>query len=123
MFAIFDKNTKEFIGYGENDIPEQFAKNLVFKEIPEDKKDLTMWSWVGDYDDGEMTSLFPEDEDTVFLYQKIYNEYPIDIQLVIMMDQLKALAIKNNCITEDFKNMSDLILKAVEKKEKQDKFV
>lgn len=55
MYALFNKN-KQLIGYSE-DFPN--TPNLdVFKiKIPENKKDLNEWHWVGNMLDGEMQKI------------------------------------------------------------------
>ena len=117
MFVLFNKNTKEFIGYSEKTIPEDFLKTVLFKEISDDKTDFSKWAWSGNYDDGKMISLVPQEDETddMFLFQKIYNEYPLDLQVVLIIDQLRHVADKLNCTSDEFKKMSNLILKAVEK--------
>jgi hypothetical protein len=126
MFALFNKD-KQFVGYGTN-IPE--GVNLYKKEISKDKEDFSKWRWVGDYDTGEMVSTeitpYPKNELDLQheLYQKIYKKYPIDFQNVLIIKQLTKLFehLPENVIDNDFKEMSDLILKAVEIHEYNRKF-
>jgi hypothetical protein len=126
MFALFNTN-KNFIGYGE-DLPNNPNLNLSVKEIPSDKQDLTIWRWDGDFDNGEMVLInenpYPIEKidlDTS-LYEKIYNNYPIDLQIVILMKQVKLLSKKADCLDPEFDQMSKLILKAVENYEHERKF-
>ena len=55
MYALFNKN-KQLIGYSDN-FPD--TPNLdVFKiKIPENKKNLNEWCWVGDMLNGEMKKI------------------------------------------------------------------
>jgi hypothetical protein len=126
MFALFNAN-KNFIGYGK-DLPDNPSLNILSKEIPLDNQDLTVWRWDGDFDDGKMVLInenpYPVEEidfDTS-LYEKIYNKYPIDLQLVILMKQVKMLSEKADCLHPEFDEMSKLILKAVENYEHERKF-
>jgi hypothetical protein len=52
MFALFNKN-KKFIGYSE-DIPDLPTMEIFKLPLPEDKKDISKWEWVGDMFDGKM---------------------------------------------------------------------
>jgi hypothetical protein len=126
MFALFN-SSKNFIGYG-NEIPDNPNLNLSVKEIPSDKQDLTVWRWDGDFDNGKMVLInenpYPVEKidlDTS-LYDKIYQNYPIDLQIVILMKQVKLLSEKANCLDPEFDEMSKLILKAVENYEHERKF-
>jgi hypothetical protein len=133
MVAIFNNN-KKFISYSEdlslNPNLKTFTQNILMREIPLDKEDLTIWRWEGDYDNGEMVLIndisYPTKKSDLdySLYEKIYEKYPIDLQNVIIIKQLKLLCdnVSNNIITNDFKEMSDLLLKAVENYEYDNKF-
>lgn len=117
MLALFNKFTKEFIGYSKEDLPEQFYKTVLTKEIPQDKVDISKWAWSGDYDNGKMISLNPikNEDDENYLFQKLYREYPLDLQVAILVKQVRDISEKTNCLRDDFKNMSNLLLKAIEK--------
>jgi hypothetical protein len=127
MLALFNKN-KNLIGYGE-DIPENPNLKIYKKEIPEDKKDLTKWRWVGDFDTGQMVSIknnpfqLSYEQERDFIFNKIYNNYPIDTQLIILMKQVRTLCENTSLLTDEFKNMSDLIFKAVDIHNKADKSI
>ena len=125
MFALF--NNKKFIGYGK-DLPNNPNLNLSVKEISLDKQDFTVWRWDGDFDNGKMVLInenpYPVEKidlDTS-LYEKIYNNYPLDLQIVILIKQVKLLSEKANCLDPEFDKMSNLILKAVENYEHDRKF-
>ena len=133
MFALFNKD-KNFISYSE-DLPlnpnfKNFMPNILMREIPIDKRDLTVWRWEGNYDNGEMVLIdeipYPTKKSDLnySLFEKIYEKYPIDLQNVIIIKQLKKLCdnVSGNIMTEEFKEMSDLLLKAVEIYEHQNKF-
>ena len=125
MFVLFNKN-KEFVGYSA-DAPDN--PNIYKKLVPLDKRDFTKWRWDGTYDDGEMVYInenpYPDSEYglQLSLFNKIYKEYPIDLQIVHIIKQLRVIAEKNESLTADFAIMSDLILNAVEKYENQYKLL
>jgi hypothetical protein len=125
MFVLFNKD-KKFIGYSA-DAPDN--PDIFKKPIPSDKTDFTKWRWDGSYDDGQMVFInenpYPDSEYELqySLFNKINKDYPIDLQVVYIIKQLRVLATKNNCIIPEFGIMSDLILKAVEKYENQYKLL
>ena len=125
MFVLFNKN-KEFIGYSEDcpSIPTIFKK-----EISQEKSDITKWRWDGDFENGQMVSLYEnpyeitEQDLQEDLFEKINREYPIDLQIVILMKQIKEIASSSRIkLNDDFSKMSDIILKAVEIYEEEHKF-
>jgi hypothetical protein len=125
MFVLFNKN-KEFIGYSEDcpSIPTIFKK-----EISQEKSDITKWRWDGDFENGQMVSLYEnpyeitEQDLQEDLFEKINTEYPIDLQIVILMKQIKEIASSSRIkLNDDFSKMSDIILKAVEIYEEEHKF-
>ena len=125
MFALFNLN-KSFIGYSD-DIPEHLSKAFLKKEIPEDKRDLNKWRWDGDFD-GQMVSLEEkpyvvtqkELQDTLF--KTIYEEYPIDLQIVNIIKQLYLATYKTGSLLPEFDKMAKTIINAVDLYEKQCKF-
>jgi hypothetical protein len=125
MFVLFNKN-KEFIGYSE-DCPT--IPTISKKEIPQEKSDITKWRWDGDFENGQMVSLYEnpyeitEQDLQEDLFEKINREYPIDLQIVILMKQIKEIASSSRIkLNDDFSKMSDIILKAVEIYEEEHKF-
>jgi hypothetical protein len=127
MFALFNKN-KEFIGYSE-DFPSLPNNQILKREIPSDKTDFTLWRWDGDYDNGSMVSIYDKQYEITEenlqedLFERINKEYPIDLQIVILMKQIKEIAsAKKIKLNNDFSKMSDMILKAVEIYEEEYKF-
>jgi len=125
MFALFNKN-KEFVGYSA-DAPD--SPNIYKKLVPEDKRDFTKWRWDGTYDEGEMVNInenpYPDSEYELqlSLFNRIYKDYPIDLQIAHIIKQLRIIAEKSECLTAEFGIMSDLTLKAVEKYENQHKLL
>ena len=79
MYALFNEN-KQFVGYSP-DIPP--SSTLLKKEIPEDQTDFSIWSWIGDYDNGRMVSIaengYPQEEIDLEqqLFEEIYLKWPI----------------------------------------------
>jgi hypothetical protein len=126
MFALFNLN-KSFIGYSDN-IPEHLEKGILKKEIPDDKSDLTKWRWDGSYDDGQMVSLeekpymVTEKELQDSLFKNIYDEYPIDVQIVNLIKQVYLLSYKTPVLLPEFERMANMIIKAVDLYEDQRKF-
>ena len=118
MFVLFNEENK-FVVYSE-DFPNLPNLKIKKKSIPESQRDLNFWRWQGDFETGSMVNIndhpYPTDDIDLKheLYDKIYNEYPIDVQNVIIIKQLQALAYKNQCLIPEFATMSNLILKAVE---------
>jgi hypothetical protein len=126
MFVLFNKD-KKFIAYTE-DFPDN--SNFFKREIPADKSDLSVWRWEGDYESGSFVPIeespYPENKTDVQknLFDRIYKEYPIDLQNVIIIKQLQKICkhIGSDFINDDFNDMSNLILKAVEIYEHDSKF-
>jgi hypothetical protein len=126
MFALFNKQ-KKFIGYSA-DIPD--IESILKVKISDEHTDFTKWKWHGEYDTGRMVSLsenpivFEEIDLKASLFSKIKKEYPLDVQNVIMIKQIKKLCdyFDSNMKNDDFKEMSDTLLKAVELHEKDTKF-
>jgi len=126
MFALFNLN-KSFIGYSDN-IPEHLESGILKREIPEDKSDLMKWRWDGSYDDGQMVSLeekpytVTEKELQDSLFKTIYDEYPIDVQIVNLIKQVYLLSYKTPVLLPEFERMANIIIKAVDLYEDQRKF-
>lgn len=126
MFALFNLN-KSFIGYSDN-IPEHLEKGILKREIPEDRSDLTKWRWDGSYDDGQMVSLeekpytVTEKELQDSLFRTIYEEYPIDLQIVNLIKQVYLLSYKTPELLPEFEKMANMIIRAVDLYESQRKF-
>ena len=126
MFALFNLN-KSFIGYSDN-IPEHLENGILKREIPEDKSDLTKWRWDGSYDDGQMVSLeekpymVTEKELQDSLFRTIYEEYPIDLQIVNLIKQVYLLSYKTPELLPEFEKMANMIIRAVDLYESQHKF-
>jgi hypothetical protein len=126
MFALFNLN-KSFIGYSDN-IPEHLESGILKREIPEDKSDLMKWRWDGSYDDGQMVSLeekpytVTEKELQDSLFKTIYDEYPIDVQIVNLIKQVYLLSYKTPVLLPEFERMANMIIKAVDLYEDQRKF-
>jgi hypothetical protein len=126
MFVIFNKD-KKFVAYSDN-FPDNH--NFLKREIPADKLDLKTWRWEGDYDTGSFVPIndspYPKTKKDLqkSLFDRIYKEYPIDLQNVIIIKQLQKIcnSYGNNFMNDDFKDMSDLILKAVENYEHDTNF-
>jgi hypothetical protein len=125
MFALFNLQ-KSFIGYSD-DIPEHLNKNILKREIPEDKRDFTKWRWDGNYD-GNMVSVdekpyvISEKELQDSLFKTIYKDYPIDLQVINVIKQLYLLSYKSSTLLPEFDKMAKTIIHAVDLYEKQRKF-
>jgi hypothetical protein len=117
MFALFNIE-KQFIGYSP-DIPEN--SNILKKEIPEEQSDVTLWRWEGNYDNGKMVSIdigYPVEEIELErqLFEYIGKEYPINVQILNIMKQLRRIVQNNDQLQDDeFMDMSDCIINAVDK--------
>jgi hypothetical protein len=117
MFALFNTE-KQFIGYSP-DIPEN--SNILKKDIPEEQSDITLWRWEGDYDNGRMISInigYPIEEIELErqLFEYIGKEYPINVQILKIIKQLKRIVQDNDRLQDDeFMDMSDCIISAVDK--------
>ncbi|NBO98598.1 MAG: hypothetical protein EBU90_00455 [Proteobacteria bacterium] len=121
MFALFNTD-KTFIGYSP-DIPEN--SNILKKEIPEEQSDVTLWRWDGDYDSGRMVPVdigYPIEEIELErqLFDYISKEYPINVQMLKIIKQLRRIVQDNDQLQEDgFMDMSDCIISAVDKYHKR----
>lgn len=117
MFALFNVE-KQFIGYSP-DIPEN--TNILKKEIPEEQSDVILWRWEGDYDNGRMVHVdigYPIEEIELErqLLEYIAKEYPINVQILNIMKQLRKIIQNNDELQDDeFMDMSDCIVSAVDK--------
>lgn len=124
MFVLFNKD-KNFIGYSP-DIPPQV--DILKIEIPEDKKNLNKWKWVGNFDSGKMVSIFEEGypEDIIAeekkLFENICKKYPLGVQLSNIIKQVKIIAEKLDVIDDNFLDMSDQILRAIDLQDKRLKY-
>ena len=116
MFAIFNEN-KKFVGFSP-DIQEN--PKILSKPIPEEQSDIRFWTWEGDFDTGKMVRLgigYPieeiELEEQLFKY--IQEKYPLTIQLINIIKQIRKLVEHDKNIQDyEFMDMSDSILNAVE---------
>jgi hypothetical protein len=121
MFALFNKD-KTFIGYS-NDIPD--TSTVLKKEIPKEKSDIILWRWEGDYENGRMVSVdigYPIEE--IELEKELFNfidkNYPPQIQMLNIIKQLRKLVQNDENMQDDnFVDMSDYILNAVDKYDKR----
>jgi hypothetical protein len=125
MFALFNSDLK-FIGYSP-DMPAQ--PHILKKEIPSHQRDLNVWKWQGDFNSGKMVSLFEEDvQDEEVEAEKrmigdINAKYPLGVQMINIIRQLKLLADQNNSQDERFMDMAEEILNAMDKHDKRLKYV
>lgn len=121
MFALFNKD-KTFIGYS-NDIPD--TSTVLKKEIPKEQSDIMLWRWEGDYENGRMVSVdigYPIEEIELEkeLFSFIDKNYPPQIQMLNIIKQLRKIVQNNENIQDDnFVDMSDYILNAVDKYDKR----
>jgi len=124
MFVLFNKEGT-FIGYSP-DIPEN--TELLKKEIPNSQSDITMWRWDGDYQTGRMIPLdigYPVEEMELEreLFEYIDKKYPLAVQMRNIIKQIKMLVKNNlNLQDDDFMDMSDYIINAVDKHDKRVKY-
>jgi hypothetical protein len=124
MLALFNKD-KQFIGYSP-DIPP--SSTLLTREISPEQRDLTVWSWVGDYDTGQMVSIadqgYPQEEiDLEYqLAEEINLKYPIPVQLINIINQLQKITPIEN-MDKDFALMAQTIQTAVEKYQQKLKYL
>jgi hypothetical protein len=124
MYALFNEN-KQFVGYSP-DIPP--SSTLLKKEIPKDQTDFSIWSWVGDYDNGRMVSIaengYPQEEIDLEqqLFEEIYLKYPLGMQLIHIIKQLeKTTPIEK--MDKDFALMAQTIQLAVDKYQQKLKYL
>lgn len=117
MFALFNKN-KEFIGYSP-EIPE--GSEILKIKIPEDKSDILIWKWEGDYDTGKMVPVdigYPIEEIELEreLFEFIHKNYPLQLQMINIIKQLRKIVENDeNLQNYEFIDMSDCIINAVDK--------
>ena len=98
MYALFNKE-KKFIGFSPNQIP-----NNLTKKISEEHSDFTIWKWEGDYDTGKMVLInsnikTEEIELDKALFNYIDSKYPLKVQLINMMTQLRKIVQYNDILT------------------------
>jgi hypothetical protein len=124
MYAVFKNN--KFISFSDSN--ESLDESYQLKEIPEHQSNLKLWKWVGDCDTGKMVHRYeenyPEEELKIEkeLFEIINKVYQPGVQLTLIIKQLHLLASKTNLFDEEFKEMSETILTAVEKQSKRIKF-
>jgi len=124
MFVLFNKN-KEFVGYSP-DIPDN--PSLLKKEIPKDKSNINIWKWEGDYDTGKMIYIengYPIEEIELEneLFDFIDKHYPIGIQIINILKQIKKIIeYKPEIQDENFLDMADCVLNAMDKYNKRIKY-
>jgi hypothetical protein len=124
MYALFN-NDKKFIGYSP-ELPENLK--ILKKEIPKEFSNLEIWHWEGDYDTGKMTQTCPdypikEIELEKELFKYIDRRYPLNIQLLNIIKQLKKITKSNDLLQDDdFTDMADCILNAIDKHNNRVKF-
>lgn len=121
MYALFN-NEKKFIGYS----PDEGNHPNIFKiKIPQEQSDIRLWQWEGNYDDGKMVPLdigYPRDEMEmeIKLFEYIEKKYPITIQILNIIKQLRKLVQYDKHIQDyEFMDMSDSIINAVDKQLKR----
>jgi len=107
MYAIFNKKTKEFIGFSPNEAITM--GNVLYKDIGP-KIDVGLYRWHGDYDSGSLVAkssvnyLIDEYKLEKKLFSKVTRKYPIITQLKIIIDQLNTTFIEDQQ-TEEFKEL------------------
>jgi hypothetical protein len=125
MLVLFNKD-KQFIGFSP-DLPQEALENFYTKEVPESQADFTKWRWDGDYESGRMVSIvedgYPIEELELErqLFEKIDQKYPLGVQLVNIIRQLKLLSNEGEADYR-FTDMADTILDAVEKHDSRIKY-
>jgi hypothetical protein len=121
MFALFDEN-KKFAGFSP-DIPSD-SKILKIK-LPDEQSDIRFWHWEGDYDSGKMVSNntgYPVEELELEkeLFKYIERKYPLTIQLVNIIKQIRKIVQYDKNIQDyEFMDMADSILNAIDKQVKR----
>jgi len=114
MYALF-KN-EEFIGYSPDNL---FAPDITVKEIPKDQRDLSVWKWSGGLN-GKMILILDEGypseqmETEEELFKKIHTKYPLGVQLVNIIRQLKKISNQVDCMDDKFSDMAEDILSAID---------
>ena len=121
MYALFNEY-KEFIGFTPDDVEHP---NLFKKKIPDEQSDIRFFHWEGDFDSGKMESNdigYPIEEIELErqLFDYIENRYPISIQILNIIQQIKKIVDHNVDIQDyEFMDMADSIMNAVEKQKKR----
>ena len=91
MYAIFNKKSKEFIGFSPNQAIT--TGNVLFKEIG-DTIDVGLYRWEGNYDNGQIVAksstryIIDEYKVEQKFFNKITRKYPVIAQLKVIIDQL-----------------------------------
>jgi hypothetical protein len=104
MYAIFNKKTKEFIGWSPNE--GATTGNVLYRKVT-DKLDIGLYIWKGDYDTGEVVlkasteAVIDEYKQEKKLEQKILKKYSVLDQLKVIIDQLD-MVIEEDIKTSDF---------------------
>lgn len=103
MYVNFNTDG-DFIAYSSIPIPYHS-----YKLIPQHCRDLSLWKWVGNLEDGKMTLLSESSE----IVLKAKTDYPIEVQLNLIMKQLKHIADKfPSSQLDEFYDMADICFKA-----------
>ena len=124
MYAIFKDN--KFVSYVKS--KEGLEDTHQIKEIPIHQQNLRLWKWEGDFENGRMIDRYEEGyskEELQIekqLLETVEKVYPPGVQLTLVIKQLYTLAQNQNLLNEDFKEMADTVLTAVEKQTKRLKF-
>ena len=124
MFVLFNKE-KKFIGYSP-DLPD--SSNILKIKIPDEQSNLSMWKWEGDYENGGMVLFdigYPIEEIKIEreLFDYINQKYPLEMQIFNIVKQLRQLVQhKEDLQDDDFMDMSDVIVNAIQKYHKRVEF-
>lgn len=124
MYAVFKNN--KFVSYSES--KEGLEETHQLKEIPDNQRNLKLWRWVGDYDNGKMVHRYEHEypelelEAEKQLFEIIEKSYPPGVQLTLVIKQLYKLSSHLNILNEEFSEMAEIVLTAVEKQAKRLKF-
>lgn len=110
MFALF--KDKKFIGYSP-DFPQTNGMGIDVKDVPDEYSNVLEYTWVGDSETGKFT-----DVNTAVKLKKqieidnlIQEKFPIQQQLINIINQLYILSQKNNIFDIEFKEMTNEIKK------------
>jgi hypothetical protein len=101
MYAIFNLE-KKFLSYSE----QKMDGNFLSLKIPEDKTNLLLWGWSGDYDNGKMVELEKSDYNNVNNVNSFEYTYPFHTFMSILLKQLYITSKKNNTLTEEYKDLT-----------------
>ena len=109
-FVLFN-NRKEFIGYSPTSIiPSVEVKSVV---IPEEKRNLMYYEWIGDYDTGQMR---PKKK-----FQKLITEYDLEKKFLKELEEKFSLQkqlfvifqvvneMRQNVLNGDFKDFDEIV--------------